>query len=156
MKPWSNPLRKTRETETILNLARLFVCLLTSTLLLVFYSLDTFDLHIFTRLNIRMAESFRKGRVFLTGGTHSPLTSSRNTEIRFKDAGHIHSPTGGQGMNTGLQVGGVWRLFLASVNNYNLRFSRIPSILPGNLPLLQKVSPPRRYSTLSTKNAFQS
>ncbi|KJA26224.1 hypothetical protein HYPSUDRAFT_198983 [Hypholoma sublateritium FD-334 SS-4] len=38
------------------------------------------------RLNVRMTETFHKGRVFLVG-----------------DAGHIHSPTGGQGMNTGVQ-----------------------------------------------------
>ena len=44
--------------------------------------------HWFTtyRLHHRMAENFRQGRCFLIG-----------------DAAHIHSPVGGQGMNTGLQ-----------------------------------------------------
>ncbi|KAF9524863.1 FAD binding domain-containing protein [Crepidotus variabilis] len=37
-------------------------------------------------INIRMVDSFKKGRVFVTG-----------------DAAHIHSPTGAQGMNTGIQ-----------------------------------------------------
>lgn len=36
-------------------------------------------------VHLRVAESFRKGRAFLLG-----------------DAGHIHSPAGGQGMNTGI------------------------------------------------------
>lgn len=38
------------------------------------------------RANIRLAEHYRVGNVFLTG-----------------DAAHIHSPAGGQGMNTGVQ-----------------------------------------------------
>ncbi len=38
------------------------------------------------RLNVRMAERFREGRVFLAG-----------------DAAHVHPPTGGQGLNTGVQ-----------------------------------------------------
>ncbi|MFO0823801.1 MAG: FAD-dependent monooxygenase [Gemmataceae bacterium] len=38
------------------------------------------------RVNSRMAAAYRNGRVFLAG-----------------DAAHIHSPAGGQGMNTGLQ-----------------------------------------------------
>ncbi|KAF9486065.1 monooxygenase [Pholiota conissans] len=40
------------------------------------------------RINIRMAETFHEGRTFLVG-----------------DAGHVHSQTGGQGMNTGVQDG---------------------------------------------------
>ena len=38
------------------------------------------------RANVRLAESYRDGSVFLAG-----------------DAAHIHSPAGGQGMNTGIQ-----------------------------------------------------
>lgn len=38
------------------------------------------------RINVRMVESYRNGRVFLAG-----------------DAAHVHSPAGGQGMNTGMQ-----------------------------------------------------
>jgi len=38
------------------------------------------------RVNVRMVECYRNGRVFLAG-----------------DAAHVHSPAGGQGMNTGIQ-----------------------------------------------------
>ncbi|CAM4328068.1 FAD-dependent monooxygenase [Lacicoccus alkaliphilus] len=47
------------------------------------------------RSHHRVAESFRRGRVFLVG-----------------DAGHVHSPAGGQGMNTGIgdAVNLAWKL----------------------------------------------
>jgi 2-polyprenyl-6-methoxyphenol hydroxylase-like FAD-dependent oxidoreductase len=49
------------------------------------------------RLHVRGAERYRSGRVFLAG-----------------DAAHIHSPAGGQGMNTGIQdaVNLGWKLAL--------------------------------------------
>jgi 2-polyprenyl-6-methoxyphenol hydroxylase-like FAD-dependent oxidoreductase len=50
------------------------------------------------RINERQVENYRSGRVFLAG-----------------DAAHIHSPAGGQGMNTGMQdaINLAWKLALA-------------------------------------------
>ncbi|MBB6306693.1 FAD-dependent monooxygenase [Xanthobacter tagetidis] len=49
------------------------------------------------RINERQVENYRSGRVFLAG-----------------DAAHIHSPAGGQGMNTGMQdaINLAWKLAL--------------------------------------------
>jgi hypothetical protein len=50
------------------------------------------------RLDHRLADSYRSGRVFVAG-----------------DAGHVHSPAGGQGMNTGIQdaINLGWKLAYA-------------------------------------------
>jgi 2-polyprenyl-6-methoxyphenol hydroxylase-like FAD-dependent oxidoreductase len=58
------------------------------------------------RPNIRMVDRFRVGRVFLAG-----------------DAAHVHSPAGGQGLNTGLQDG------------YNLGW-KLAEVLAGADPAL--------------------
>jgi 2-polyprenyl-6-methoxyphenol hydroxylase-like FAD-dependent oxidoreductase len=58
------------------------------------------------RANIRLANRYRQGRVFLAG-----------------DAAHIHSPAGGQGMNTGLQ------------DAYNLGW-KLASVAQGASPAL--------------------
>ncbi len=66
---------------------------------------DPLWLNIF-RISSRVVERFREGRVFLAG-----------------DAAHIHSPAGGQGMNTGMQdaVNLSWKLALAVRNRGSQR-----------------------------------
>jgi 2-polyprenyl-6-methoxyphenol hydroxylase-like FAD-dependent oxidoreductase len=61
----------------------------------------------------RVAEHFRKGRVFLAG-----------------DAGHVHSPAGGQGMNTGIgdAVNLSWKLA------HTLQHRAAPSVLDSYEP----------------------
>ncbi len=59
-------------------------------------------------INSRLVQSYQKGRIFLAG-----------------DAAHIHSPAGGQGMNSGLQdaFNLAWKLSsnnLALINTYTL------------------------------------
>jgi 2-polyprenyl-6-methoxyphenol hydroxylase-like FAD-dependent oxidoreductase len=66
------------------------------------------------RSNTRLAESFRDGRVFLAG-----------------DAGHVHPPTGGQGMNTGIQDG------------YNLGWKLAATLAGGPDILLDSYEPER-------------
>lgn len=58
------------------------------------------------RANIRLVERYRDGRVFLAG-----------------DAAHIHSPAGGQGMNTGIQ------------DSYNLGW-KLAAVVGGASPTL--------------------
>jgi len=58
------------------------------------------------RPNIRLAEAFRRGRAFLAG-----------------DAGHVHTPAGAQGLNTGMQDG------------YNLGW-KLAQVLAGANPAL--------------------
>ncbi|CAK7236029.1 hypothetical protein SCUCBS95973_009467 [Sporothrix curviconia] len=80
------------------------------------------------RANVRMVESYRSGRVFVAG-----------------DAAHIHSPAGGQGMNTGIQDAQnlAWKLAavikgasLALLNTY--QEERLP-VAAGVLALSSKL-----------------
>jgi 2-polyprenyl-6-methoxyphenol hydroxylase-like FAD-dependent oxidoreductase len=66
------------------------------------------------RPNTRLAQRFRVGRVFLAG-----------------DAAHAHPPTGGQGMNTGIQDG------------YNLGW-KLAAALSGDVAVLDTYEPERR------------
>ncbi|KAA8885796.1 3-(3-hydroxyphenyl)propionate hydroxylase [Nocardia colli] len=66
------------------------------------------------RPNVRLAERFRDGRVFLAG-----------------DAAHVHPPTGGQGMNTGIQ------------DAYNLGW-KLAAALDGDESLLDSYESERR------------
>ncbi len=82
------------------------------------------------RVHHRVAQQFRKGRAFLLG-----------------DAAHIHSPVGGQGMNTGIgdAVNLAWKL-AASLNE------------PRSSPLLDTYEPERiafaRRLVATTDRAF--
>ena len=67
------------------------------------------------RVNVRMVDSYRNGRVFLAG-----------------DAAHVHSPAGGQGMNTGMQ------------DAYNLGWKLAAVLRGANAALLDTYDEERR------------
>ncbi|KAG6891557.1 hypothetical protein C0992_004415 [Termitomyces sp. T32_za158] len=55
--------------------------------------------------NIRMVETFQRGRVFLAGGTsnYGYIVTVALSSSNCQDSAHVHSFTGGQGINTGIQ-----------------------------------------------------
>jgi hypothetical protein len=74
------------------------------------------------RLHHRMAERFRDQRCFLIG-----------------DAAHIHSPVGGQGMNTGLQDAYNLAWKLAYVSNGYLKENILNSYTLERMPVAKKL-----------------
>ncbi|BDA78248.1 oxygenase [Leptospira kobayashii] len=86
------------------------------------------------KLHHRFAKSFRQGRAFLCG-----------------DAGHIHSPAGGQGMNTGLQDAHNLAWKLASVLRKKTSSHILNSYEEERLPFAkQLVTETDRLFTLMT------
>jgi 2-polyprenyl-6-methoxyphenol hydroxylase-like FAD-dependent oxidoreductase len=83
-------------------------------------TIDITECHWFTtyKLHHRMAEQFRSGRCFLIG-----------------DAAHIHSPVGGQGMNTGLQDAYNLGWKLAAVVNKQVSESMLDSYTDERMPV---------------------
>jgi 2-polyprenyl-6-methoxyphenol hydroxylase-like FAD-dependent oxidoreductase len=87
------------------------------------------------RVHHRVAERFRAGRVFLLG-----------------DAAHVHSPVGGQGMNTGIgdAVNLAWKL--AAVLNGGARDSLLATYEPERIGFAHRlVATTDRAFTLVTK-----
>jgi 2-polyprenyl-6-methoxyphenol hydroxylase-like FAD-dependent oxidoreductase len=74
------------------------------------------------RLHHRMADNFRQQRVFLTG-----------------DAAHVHSPVGGQGMNTGLQDAYNLAWKLAGVVNNQLKENILDTYAAERMPVAQEL-----------------
>ncbi len=73
-------------------------------------------------LHHRLAEHFRKGRVFLAG-----------------DAAHIHSPVGGQGMNTGIQEAFNLGFKLAQVLSGKQRYDFLNRYEEERYPIAQRL-----------------
>jgi 2-polyprenyl-6-methoxyphenol hydroxylase-like FAD-dependent oxidoreductase len=90
------------------------------------------------RVHHRVAHHFQKGRVFLLG-----------------DAAHIHSPVGGQGMNTGIgdAVNLAWKL--AAVLNRGAAESLPDTYEPERIPFARRlVATTDRVFTLVTARGF--
>ncbi len=91
------------------------------------------------RLHHRMADKFRQQRCFLVG-----------------DAAHIHSPVGGQGMNTGLQDAYNLAWKLAGVVNNQLRASILDSYSAERMPIAKDLlgTTDRVFSFLMSGSVF--
>jgi 2-polyprenyl-6-methoxyphenol hydroxylase-like FAD-dependent oxidoreductase len=74
------------------------------------------------RLNVRMVDRFQVGRVFVAG-----------------DAAHVHPPTGGQGLNTGVQDGYNLGWKLAAVLTGGAPADLLDSYQAERLPIAQDV-----------------
>ncbi|WP_183562084.1 FAD-dependent oxidoreductase [Mucilaginibacter sp. SP1R1] len=93
------------------------------------------------RLHHRMADKFRQGRCFLIG-----------------DAAHIHSPVGGQGMNTGLQDAYNLAWKLAGVVNATLRENILDSYAAERMPVAKDLlnTTDRVFKMILSRNWFVS
>lgn len=91
------------------------------------------------KLHHRMAENFRQGRCFLIG-----------------DAAHIHSPVGGQGMNTGLQDAYNLAWKLAAVVNGKAGEQLLNSYAAERMPVARKLlnSTDRAFNMAMSRNVF--
>ena len=91
------------------------------------------------RLHHRMADKFRKQRCFLIG-----------------DAAHIHSPVGGQGMNTGLQDAYNLAWKLAGVVNNQLKVSVLDSYAQERMPVAKELlnTTDRIFKMILSRNWF--
>ncbi|MGW4528054.1 FAD-dependent monooxygenase [Amycolatopsis sp. NPDC004378] len=91
------------------------------------------------RLHHRVTEHFTRGRIFLAG-----------------DAAHIHSPVGGQGMNTGIQdaYNIAWKL--SAVVRGVARTSLLDSYEPERLPVAQAVvnGTDKAFGILTSQNSL--
>ena len=91
------------------------------------------------KLHHRMAENFRQQNCFLIG-----------------DAAHIHSPVGGQGMNTGLQDAYNLAWKLAGVINGNIRPTMLDSYANERMPVARQLlrSTDAAFSLVISQNWF--
>jgi 2-polyprenyl-6-methoxyphenol hydroxylase-like FAD-dependent oxidoreductase len=91
------------------------------------------------RLHHRMADSFRANRCFLIG-----------------DAAHIHSPVGGQGMNTGLQDAYNLAWKLAGVINNQLSETILNSYAAERMPVAKTLlsTTDRVFNLVMSRNWF--
>jgi 2-polyprenyl-6-methoxyphenol hydroxylase-like FAD-dependent oxidoreductase len=91
------------------------------------------------KLHHRMADKFRQGRCFLIG-----------------DAAHIHSPVGGQGMNTGLQDAYNLAWKMAGVVNNQLNEAVLNSYAEERMPVAKYLlnSTDRVFKVILSRNWF--
>jgi 2-polyprenyl-6-methoxyphenol hydroxylase-like FAD-dependent oxidoreductase len=91
------------------------------------------------KLHHRMAENFRQQNCFLIG-----------------DAAHIHSPVGGQGMNTGLQDAYNLAWKLAGVINGNIKPTILDSYANERMPVARELlrSTDSAFNLVISKNWF--
>lgn len=91
------------------------------------------------RLHHRMADNFRQNRCFLIG-----------------DAAHIHSPVGGQGMNTGLQDAYNLAWKLAGVVNKQLQEKVLDSYAAERMPVAKDLlnTTDRVFKLILSRNWF--
>ncbi|MFN0201579.1 MAG: FAD-dependent monooxygenase [Bacteroidia bacterium] len=91
------------------------------------------------RVHHRVVDTFRKGRIFLAG-----------------DAAHVHSPAGGQGMNTGLQDAYNLAWKMALVTNKQASPSLLDTYNEERLPFAQRLveTTDRGFSAMTSDSSL--